>query len=105
MTPSGDEQELPQHKADELRVRVADLEASVDALQHRLTLYESEFGQGGPLLDRGPSGQITREAVQASEERYRDLFENANDIIFLHDLTGKLLTVNRAAEALTGYSR
>ncbi len=45
------------------------------------------------------------EALRASEERYRELFENANDLIFLLDLHGKLLAVNRAAEYLTGYSR
>jgi PAS domain S-box-containing protein len=38
-------------------------------------------------------------------ERYRELFENANDVIFLQDLQGKILTINRAAESLTGYSR
>ncbi len=45
------------------------------------------------------------EALRGSEERYRELFENANDVIFLHDLKGKIIAVNRAAEYLTGYSR
>ena len=45
------------------------------------------------------------EALRASEERYRELFENANDVIFLHDLNGRIITINRAAEYLTGYSR
>jgi len=48
---------------------------------------------------------IAQEVLQASEERYRELFENANDVIFLHDLKGKILAVNRAAEQLSGYSR
>lgn len=48
---------------------------------------------------------IDYEALQASEERYRELFENANDMIFLHDLKGKILAINRVAEQLTGYSR
>lgn len=49
--------------------------------------------------------RATEEALRASEERYRELFENANDVILLHDLQGKILAVNRAAEHLTGYSR
>ncbi len=34
-----------------------------------------------------------------------DLFENAADIVFTLDLTGRLLSVNRSAERLTRYSR
>jgi two-component system, sensor histidine kinase and response regulator len=48
---------------------------------------------------------MAEEARRSSEERYRELFENANDVIYLHDLKGKLLAINRAAEYLTGYSR
>ena len=48
---------------------------------------------------------LAEEELRTSEERYRELFENANDVIFLHDLKGKILAVNRAAEYLTGYSR
>jgi len=45
------------------------------------------------------------EQLRASEERHRDLFENANDIIYTTDLQGRLLSVNRAAERLIGYTR
>ncbi|RMG46508.1 MAG: PAS domain S-box protein [Acidobacteria bacterium] len=36
-------------------------------------------------------------ALRASEERYRDLVENANDIIYTHDLEGNITSANAAA--------
>lgn len=48
---------------------------------------------------------LTEEKLKSSEERFRELFENANDVIFLHDLKGTIQAVNRATEYLTGYSR
>jgi PAS domain S-box-containing protein len=44
-------------------------------------------------------------AVQASEERYRDLFENANDIIYTRDLQGRFTSLNKRGEEITGYNR
>src|SRR5437867_229336 len=46
-----------------------------------------------------------QEALRASEDRYRDLIENANDIIYTHDLEGNLLSVNKAGELAMGYKR
>jgi diguanylate cyclase (GGDEF)-like protein/PAS domain S-box-containing protein len=43
--------------------------------------------------------------VLESEERYRELFENASDIIYTHDFDGKLMTINRAVERIAGYTR
>jgi PAS domain S-box-containing protein len=45
------------------------------------------------------------EALRESEERYRELFENAKDATYVHDLSGIYTSVNRAAEKLTGCSR
>jgi PAS domain S-box-containing protein len=44
-------------------------------------------------------------AVRVSEQRYRDLFENANDLVYTHDLRGQFTSVNAAAEKITGYTR
>ncbi|HEV7683884.1 MAG TPA: PAS domain S-box protein [Pyrinomonadaceae bacterium] len=43
-------------------------------------------------------------ALRESEERYRDLFQNANDIIYTHDLAGNYTSVNKASEIVSGYT-
>jgi PAS domain S-box-containing protein len=45
------------------------------------------------------------EAIRASEERYRELFENASDLVFTSDLKGGLSSLNQVGEQITGYSR
>jgi len=44
------------------------------------------------------------EALRESEERYHELFENATDVVFTHDLSGKFTALNAAARRLSGYS-
>ena len=48
--------------------------------------------------------ETIRRRETALEERYRDLFENANDILYTHDLAGQLTSINKAAEQLLGYN-
>jgi PAS domain S-box-containing protein len=43
--------------------------------------------------------------LRESEERYRELFENAYDIVYAIDLQGQFTALNRAAERTFGYSR
>ncbi|OGO01418.1 MAG: hypothetical protein A2Y90_01785 [Chloroflexi bacterium RBG_13_52_12] len=43
--------------------------------------------------------------MKTSEERYRKLFENAIDGIWLHDLEGNIISVNNAAEKMMGYNQ
>jgi|GEM_PF-2414728 len=45
------------------------------------------------------------EAIKRSEEKFRDLFENASDCIFLLDCSGNYRDLNRRAVELFGYSR
>jgi PAS domain S-box-containing protein len=53
----------------------------------------------GSLAER----QQIDEALRESEERYRELFENANDIVFTLDLEGNLTSMNKAGEQVSGY--
>jgi PAS domain S-box-containing protein len=46
-----------------------------------------------------------RERERALQEHYRDLFENAHDILFAHDDDGQLSALNRAGEEILGYTR
>lgn len=45
------------------------------------------------------------ESLRASEERYRELFENAGDLVYTFDLDLRITSLNRLAEQTTGYSR
>lgn len=49
--------------------------------------------------------KLAQAALTESEERNRDLVENALDIIYTHDLTGNYTSVNQAGEKITGYTR
>ncbi|HUZ46226.1 MAG TPA: PAS domain S-box protein [Terriglobia bacterium] len=68
------------------------------------------FEGGKPVATRGIFRNITESkraeaAIVVSEQRYADLFENAQDAIFTNDVSGRFTAANRAAEQLTGYRR
>ena len=44
-------------------------------------------------------------ALRESEHRFREIFDNANDIIYTHDLSGNFTSLNKTGEELTGYSK
>jgi len=46
----------------------------------------------------------TEDALRESEERFKSLFDNSADLIYTHDLNGDYKSVNRAVEALLGYT-
>jgi two-component system, cell cycle sensor histidine kinase and response regulator CckA len=68
------------------------------------------MSNGVPDKLRGIMVDITEwkkaeEALRATERCYRDLVENAKDIIYTHDLEGRYLSINKAGQEITGYMR
>jgi two-component system, cell cycle sensor histidine kinase and response regulator CckA len=57
------------------------------------------------LEERSIELEEAKDVLAKSEERYRDLFENANDIIYTLDLEGNFTSINKKGEQLTGYLR
>ncbi|NLO21286.1 MAG: PAS domain S-box protein [Syntrophomonadaceae bacterium] len=47
--------------------------------------------------------KYTEKELRELYERYEGLFENPADMIFIHDLAGNFISVNQAAERITGY--
>jgi len=43
-------------------------------------------------------------ALRTSQESYEELFTNASDAIWVHDIDGKIVIANKACEKVTGYS-
>lgn len=81
-----------------------------DGHEIQLELSFAEYDKDGRRFFTSVIRDITErkrseEAVKESESRFRDLFENANDLIYTHDLQGNFTSLNRAGERITGYSR
>ncbi len=71
------------------------------------------MGEDGPIGLRGVAVDITEiksahDALRESEEKYRTLFENAGDAIFIleteDDKAGRIVSANRVAAEMHGYS-
>ncbi|HTY62375.1 MAG TPA: diguanylate cyclase [Acidobacteriota bacterium] len=78
--------------------------------EHFLSLVRSEpqlaetFRNHGEVAARRLSGFGAKGSALQTDDWYRDLFENASDIIFTYDFNGKVLSVNRAVERITGFT-
>jgi len=66
--------------------------------------------RGRPVRMVGTIQDVTEQvrataALRESEARHRDLFENANDAIFILDAEGRYVDANRRATEILGFSR
>jgi PAS domain S-box-containing protein len=82
-------------------VTYSETRARAKAERSESEVRESEATVRTILAER----ERAEEALRESEERYRELVENANDIVYTLDLEGKMTSVNKVAEVITGYSR
>ncbi|MEE4311619.1 MAG: PAS domain S-box protein [candidate division KSB1 bacterium] len=68
------------------------------------------FEVSGKSLIQGIIRDITerrkaQDQIAESERRYREIFENASDALFLESLDGDILDVNASASRILGYTR
>jgi hypothetical protein len=81
-----------------------------DGYEIPLELSIAEYQRDGKRFFTGIARDISErkraeEALRESEERFRNLFENARDSVFTCDLNGSFTSLNVAGEQLTGYTR
>jgi PAS domain S-box-containing protein len=75
-------------------------------LPDEIDLLSTIAGQIASALTNARLYEEAREIADQlykSARDYRNLFENAHDAIWFHDIDGKILAANRASQDLTGY--
>jgi PAS domain S-box-containing protein len=84
-----------------------ELKIARDELELRVKERTAELQNANELLEKQIEERIqAQKKLKESEEKYRGLFENSGDAVFIVDIkTGIILDANRQAERLTGRLR
>ena len=84
-----------------------ELKKARDELEIRVKERTAELQKANELLEKQIEERIqAQKKLKESEEKYRGLFENSGDAVFIVDIeTGIILDANRQAEQLTGRPR
>jgi len=88
--------------------RVVDAHGNIHWVRDRGCLIRNEAGEvvcrEGVILDVTDRKQAEEE-LKLGEDRFRNIVENASDIIYIHDLDGNYISINDAGERIFGYTR
>lgn len=83
----------------------------VDEYQRSERALKESVDRGREVADENTALQLeirireeTERLLRASEDRYRDLVEHSEDLLCIHDLEGRILSVNPAPARILGYS-
>lgn len=73
----------------------------------QLSLWQRDLERLGELNRPAPPRDTKEEerSLRASEQMYREMVENATDLIYVTDLQGNFTSINRAARRISGYGR
>jgi PAS domain S-box-containing protein len=69
-----------------------------------IAVYSPSKGHFVAVFDNITERRKADEALRASEEKYRALFEESKDVVYVSTVDGKLLDINAAGLELFGYS-
>ena len=102
--------ELLTHEQSSYRIQKRYVRKDGTTIWAQLTVSLVRDAQGAPqyavgMVEDVTTERQTEEALQASEKRFRDLFENSPDAIFVESYDGEILDVNPAGCELHGLTR
>jgi PAS domain S-box-containing protein len=95
-----DEQSLLLSIANQLALSLANSRLHTDVIKRA---DEAEAARNS-LEELFKKHEITEAQLRDSEERYRTIFESANDLLILIDNHGRILNINARIEEIAGYS-